>query len=76
MRFFSYKVYKLFPKSKLHNKYLTSLKSNDEYDFWSEINKVKKPVTLMVSPKVQNNFELNLTKLELKYELLINNLQR
>ncbi|EFA01359.1 carboxypeptidase A [Tribolium castaneum] len=69
-----HKVYKLYPTTPAHNEFLTSLKST-EFDFWSPINNVGKPVTVMASPQVQKKFEKKLKKHKISYELEIDNLQ-
>lgn len=48
---------------------------NKEYDFWSKINKVGHPVTVMVSPKVRHEFEAYLTENKIPFNVQIENVE-
>jgi murein tripeptide amidase MpaA len=70
-----YKVYKVVPKTEIENVYLNSLASSADFDFWSTINKVGNPVTVMASPKVQRMFEDYLKTNNLEYNVEIENVE-
>ncbi|KAJ3629057.1 hypothetical protein MTP99_013480 [Tenebrio molitor] len=71
-----YKVYKIFAKTESENVFLRHLESDPRYDFWSRINKVGKPVTVMASPEVQNELEQYLLSHKMDHSLEIDNVQR
>lgn len=50
--------------------------NNKEYDFWSKLNKVGRPVTIMASSRVQNEFEEYLAQHEIIYEIEIDNVAK
>jgi hypothetical protein len=64
------------PKTEIENVYLNSLASSADFDFWSTINKVGNPVTVMASPKVQRMFEDYLKTNNLEYNVEIENVER
>lgn len=71
-----YKVYKVTSKTEVENEYLKALQQNSEYDFWSKLNKVGHPVTIMASPKVQDEFEAYLTENNIPFNLEIENVEK
>ncbi|RZC35010.1 Peptidase M14 and/or Propep M14 domain containing protein [Asbolus verrucosus] len=73
--FFSYTVYEVTAKNEATNEFLRHLQSNKEFDFWSKINKVGKPVSVMTSPKVQNEFEKYLSSHGIEYRVQIEDVQ-
>ncbi|EFA09249.1 carboxypeptidase B [Tribolium castaneum] len=66
-----YKVYKFVTKTHLQNVYLQSLEAIPDFDFWSKINTVGNPVTVMVPPRFQTKIEdyLKLNNLEFSIEI-------
>jgi hypothetical protein len=69
-------VYKISAKTESENVFLRHLESDPRYDFWSRINKVGKPVTVMASPEVQNELEQYLLSHKIDHSLEIDNVQR
>lgn len=74
--YFRYKVYNAFPKNELENSYLQELEKNPQFDFWSKINKAGNPVSIMVPPKFQEEFENYLTVHDINFETIIENVER
>lgn len=73
--FYSYKVYKVFAESPEHSLFLRNLEVNPKYDFWSEVNRRGKPVSVMVAPEEQAIFEKNLSNENLTHLIEINNVE-
>lgn len=71
-----YKVYEVQPKSFEENKALEALKSKEEYDFWTDINKVGNPVLIMVSPQNQYAFQNYLLANGISNNVIIDNVEK
>ncbi|KAJ3660729.1 hypothetical protein Zmor_005165 [Zophobas morio] len=71
-----YKVYKVTAKTEAENDFLRELELNPEFDFWSKVNKIGKPVTIMASTSVQSEFEQSLLRNEIDYSVEIQNVQK
>ena len=69
-------MYKVTAKTEAENDFLRELELNPEFDFWSKVNKIGKPVTIMASTSVQIEFEQSLLRNEIDYSVEIQNVQK
>jgi len=70
-----YKTYKVTPKTAGQLQFLASLKNNTAYDFWSQPRLVHRDVVVMVPPRNQRMFESMLKFRDIKYSVLINDVE-
>ncbi|KAJ3660726.1 hypothetical protein Zmor_005162 [Zophobas morio] len=70
-----YKVYKLVPQTEVQRAYLNSLAASPDFDFWSKIDRLGNPVTVMVSPRWQRRFEGHLKVNNIDYEVVIEDVE-
>ncbi|XP_018567158.1 carboxypeptidase B [Anoplophora glabripennis] len=71
----SYKVYQVTPQSMDEALALKTFENNGYFDFWSSLRSVGAPVDIMVNPIAQDMFEDFLQNYNIKYDVLIENVQ-
>lgn len=72
----SYKTYRVTPTTIEQANSLKTLEKLFELDFWSTLRSLNKPVDVMVKPKFQSSFEYMLHMHNIKYETLIEDVER
>ena len=71
-----YKVYKIVTKTEAEAALLRTFESNENFDFWSSINKVGKPISVMVAPNAQSQFEFILKTTKMHFSVEIEDVER
>lgn len=71
-----YKVYSVTPKTQSDTEFLAAYDGLAGFDFWEEINKVAKPIRIMVAPSNINAFEDALRANKMTYNLIIDNVEK
>ncbi|KAJ8950618.1 hypothetical protein NQ318_010817 [Aromia moschata] len=70
-----FKVYRVTPKSMNDVELLKQLEENVNYDFWSDVRALNRPVDIMVPPALQNEFENLVETHQIQSELFINDVE-
>lgn len=70
-----YKVFMVNPDNEKKVDLLVSLQENVGVDFWDSINRVGKPVRVMITPDNVESFERTLGKYQINYDIIIGNVK-
>lgn len=76
IRFDNYKVYRLTPTNKKQVQLLKDLESFGGYTYWNEVERVNKPVDIMVPPHLNPDFKDSIDKNGITNEILIDDVQK
>ncbi|XP_041969305.1 uncharacterized protein LOC121726137 [Aricia agestis] len=70
-----FKVYKVTPQSERDVEHLTKLDATNEFMFWKDVTKVGGDVKIMVDPKKTAKFEKYMEDIDLKFEVVVDDVQ-
>lgn len=69
-------MYTVIPSTYDHIEYVKSLEKNDEVDFWSDIRHLHESIDVMISPRLQKQFENELKSKSIAYNVMLDNVGR